>query len=147
MSSFRDLGGEPRLREVVVVEVDAEHALGPAPLHLDRIEAGIAADVEHGSAGEIGRDRVGESPPFDSGIVAQEVVGRRFDPGKLDVVEPRPERFDRLANLVERDIRIGIIPASRSLQLGPQARPAGRAWPTASQAVLLAGGTRPPGNR
>ena len=45
-----DLGGEPRLRQIVVVEVDAEHALGAAPLHLDRVEAGVAADVEHGLA-------------------------------------------------------------------------------------------------
>ena len=48
-----DLGGKARLRQVVVVEVDAEHPLGPAPLHLDRVEAAVAADIEHGLAGEI----------------------------------------------------------------------------------------------
>ena len=50
MSTPQHLGGEARLREVVVVEVDAEHALGAAPLHLDGVEAGVAADVEHGLA-------------------------------------------------------------------------------------------------
>ena len=43
------LGGEARLREVILVEIDAEHALGAAPLHLDRVEAAIAADIEHAS--------------------------------------------------------------------------------------------------
>ena len=46
-----DLGGEARLRQIVLVEVDAEHALGAAPLHLHRVEAGVAADIEHRLAG------------------------------------------------------------------------------------------------
>ena len=56
-----DLGGEAGLREIVLVEIDAEHALGAAPLHLDRVEAAVAADIEHGLAGQVRRDRVGEA--------------------------------------------------------------------------------------
>jgi hypothetical protein len=43
----RDLGGEARLREVARVGVDPDDAGGAAPLHLDRIEARVAAHVEH----------------------------------------------------------------------------------------------------
>ncbi len=57
-----DAGGEAGLRQVVVVEIDAEHPLGPAPFHLDRVEAAVAADVEHRLAGQIGRDRLCEAP-------------------------------------------------------------------------------------
>ena len=46
-----DLGGEAGLREVALVAVDAEHALGATALHLDGIEAAVAADVEDGAAG------------------------------------------------------------------------------------------------
>ena len=61
------LGGEAGLRKVVVVEIDAEHARGAAPLHLDRVEAAIAADVEHALAAEIGRNGVGERRHFTAG--------------------------------------------------------------------------------
>ena len=48
-----DLGGEARLGEIIGVEVDADHPRGAAALHLQRIEAAVAADVEHGLASEI----------------------------------------------------------------------------------------------
>ena len=56
-----DLGGETGLREVLRVGIDSDHARGAAPLHLEGIEAGIAADIEHGLAAEVGRDGVLES--------------------------------------------------------------------------------------
>ena len=62
-----DLGGEARLRQIVLVGVDAEHARGAAALHLHRVEAGVAADVEHGLAAQIGRDRVREARHFTRG--------------------------------------------------------------------------------
>src|SRR5438067_1273646 len=43
-----------RLCEVPRVRIDAEYARGASPFHLQRIEAGIAADIEHGPAGQIG---------------------------------------------------------------------------------------------
>ena len=49
-----DLGGEPRLVEIVLVEIDPEHPPGAAPLHLERVEAGIAADVEHACPAQVG---------------------------------------------------------------------------------------------
>ena len=51
MSAPQTSRGEPRLREVAVVPVDADDALGAAALHLEGVEAGVAADVEHRRAG------------------------------------------------------------------------------------------------
>ena len=83
-------------REVVVVEVDADHARGAAPLHLDGVEAGVAADVEHGLAGEVLRDGVLEAAPLDVRVVAQEMLGRGLDAAQVDVVEPGPSAAARL---------------------------------------------------
>ena len=41
-------------------------ALGAAPLHLDRVEAGVAADVEHGLAAQVGGIACGEALPLDA---------------------------------------------------------------------------------
>jgi hypothetical protein len=96
----RHFGREARLREVALVEIDAEHARGAALLHLDRVEAAVAADVEHGLAREVLRDRVREAAPFDGGVVAEEMV--RGGPGavEVDVVEPGPERLRPALDLV-----------------------------------------------
>src|SRR5258706_7309373 len=72
----RHLGGEARLREVGVVAIDAEHAPGAAPLEFHRIEAGIAADIEHALVGEILRNGVREAAPLDRWVVAQEMIRR-----------------------------------------------------------------------
>ncbi|MGY4488965.1 hypothetical protein ACVWWR_008156 [Bradyrhizobium sp. LM3.2] len=59
--------------EIFVVGVQAEDALGAAPLHLHGVEAGIAADIEYGLAVETVRDDPGEASPFHVGIVAEKV--------------------------------------------------------------------------
>ena len=108
------LGGEARLGEVALVAVDAEHARGAAPLHLDGVEAGVAADVEHGLAGQVGRDRVGEAPPLHRRVVAEEMVGRGPTPSQVDVVEPGPERLDLARGLVGCTVlgcRHGAVPS------------------------------------
>ena len=46
--------GEPGLREVARGAVDRDHARRAPALHLERVEAGVAADVEHGLAAQIG---------------------------------------------------------------------------------------------
>ncbi len=86
-----DLGGEARLGEVAFVGVDSHHAVRAAPLHLDRVEAGVAADIEHGLAAQVRRERVGEVTPLDGGVVAQEMVGRGLNPAQVEVVEPLAE--------------------------------------------------------
>ncbi len=100
-----DLGGELRLVEIVLVEIDAEHPSGAAPLHLDGVEPAIAADVEHARAGKIGRQRMAELPPFVLRIVAEEMLGRGGDAAELDIVEPRPEAFDAGTDLVAAQLR------------------------------------------
>ncbi|MGY4434209.1 hypothetical protein ACVWWO_006686 [Bradyrhizobium sp. F1.13.1] len=61
------------MRKIFVVGVQAEDALGAAPLHLHGVETGIAADIEHGLAFEAVRDDSGEASPFHVGIVAKKV--------------------------------------------------------------------------
>jgi hypothetical protein len=88
-------GGKTRLRQIAVVAIDAEHAVRATPLHLDRIEAGVAADVEHALAGEIGRQCRRETTIFEAGIIAQEMVRRGPQPiTQIDVLEPGRERLD-----------------------------------------------------
>src|SRR5205085_2311210 len=67
---------------------------GAALFHLDRIEAGIASDVEHRLAGEVGRHGVGEALPLDVRVVAEEVIGRGLHAGEVDVVKPAAEGTD-----------------------------------------------------
>src|SRR5207253_531382 len=66
------LGGEPRLGEVALVAVNAEHARGAAALHLDRIETRVAADVEHALAGDVGQF-AGEPAELGARIIAKEM--------------------------------------------------------------------------
>ena len=41
-----------------------------------------------------------ETPPFDRGIVAEEMVGRGRYPAEIDIVKPGPERRDLAPELV-----------------------------------------------
>src|SRR5437016_2313878 len=68
-----DFRGEPRLGEVPAVGVDADHAVGVAALHLDRVEAGVAADIENGLAAKVPGYGVRKPAPFDRRIVAEEM--------------------------------------------------------------------------
>src|SRR5438105_11838077 len=74
------LGREARLLEIALVVIDREHPRGAAALHFQGIKAGIAADIEDALAGKIGRDRVGEMPPFHRRVVAEKMVGGGFHP-------------------------------------------------------------------
>src|SRR6476620_3613408 len=69
------LGCEARLLEIALVVIDREHPRGAAALHLQRIKPGVAADIENTLAGKIGRDRIGEMPPFHRGVIAKKMVG------------------------------------------------------------------------
>jgi hypothetical protein len=80
--------------------VDAENAAGAAALHLQRVEAAVAADVEHAAAGEILGHGGLEAAPLDRRIIAEKMLGRGFDPAQVDVVEPRPERGHFAPDLV-----------------------------------------------
>ena len=74
-----DFCGESSLLEVNVIAVDADDARRPAPLHLLRVETGVAADVENAFARQVCRQRVGETPEFHARIIAEEVVGGGLD--------------------------------------------------------------------
>ena len=103
------LGREPRLREIAVVAVDAEHPRRAAPLHLDRVEARVAADVEHGLAGEVRRHGIGEATELGARIVAEEMVGRGLDAAQIDIVEPGSQRLDPFPQRILADaIRVVV---------------------------------------
>ena len=47
----RELRRKSRLPQVTFVRVNSKHALGPAPLHLQRIKATVATNIQHRLAG------------------------------------------------------------------------------------------------
>src|SRR5437764_13160011 len=77
---------EPRLGEIALVAVDTEHPAGAAALHLDRVEAGVATDVEHAFPAEVLRQLRSEAAEFRARIIAEEMVGRGPGPTEVDVV-------------------------------------------------------------
>src|SRR5690242_21909551 len=86
------LCSEPRLAQIIGVEIDRENASGTSQFHLNRIEAGVATNVENGFAGEIGCDRVRKTPPFHRRVITEKMVGGGHHPAEINVVEPRSER-------------------------------------------------------
>src|SRR5690606_16550664 len=78
-------------------------AIRAAALHLDRIEARVAPDVEHRLAAQIARDGGLEPPPFEGRVVAEEMVRRGAHAAEVEVVEPRPERLDPRRDLGPRE--------------------------------------------
>src|SRR3954470_13568510 len=87
------VGREARLRQVVVAGVESEDAGRAAPLHLHRVESGIASDVEDRAAGKICWNGVGKAPPFHRGIIAQKMLGRCMHAVEIKVVKPGAQRL------------------------------------------------------
>src|SRR4051812_29008805 len=67
------LRGKARLSQIHIIKIDPDDPAGAALLHLDGIEASVAADIEHRLAGQILWNCVGEALPFDGGIIAEEM--------------------------------------------------------------------------
>jgi hypothetical protein len=65
-----------------------------------RIESAVAADVEDAAAAQVLRQGMGEAPPLDRRIVAEEVLGCRLHAVEVDIVEPGPEGLGPRADLV-----------------------------------------------
>src|SRR3982751_4682765 len=94
-----DVGGtnlrrEARLLEIAWVGVDADDARRAAALHLQRVESGVAADVEHGLAGEISRNCVREAAPLHSRIIAEEMVGGGAHATEVEILKPVAQLMD-----------------------------------------------------
>ena len=113
------LGGEARLGEIAVVEIHGDHPVGAAPLHLDGVEAGVAADVEHGPPAQVARHRLGEVRPLVRRIVVQEMLGRGGDAAEVEVVEPRPEVGDPGADVLFSETRHRSDPSLRQAAAPP----------------------------
>lgn len=93
-------GGEPGLAEVVLVGIDAEDTRGTAALHLQRVEACVATDVEDGFAGEICRKSIAEACELNFRIIAEEMMRRGLDAAEAQIMEPGAERFNLLLESV-----------------------------------------------
>src|SRR5947209_1909508 len=94
------LSGELRLRQVLIVKVDAEHAVGAAPLHFDAVEAAIAADIKHRFTAQILWNGVFKAPPLHIWVVTKKVLRGGLDSPDVDIVKPiskcadvRPDLF------------------------------------------------------
>src|SRR4051812_27540482 len=96
------LGGERRLAQIAWVAIDTDDAVGATPLHLEGVEARIAADVEGGHPCQVGWNGIGEAAPFEVRIVAEEMVGSGSDAVELEVVEPWRERLDPVTKVLRR---------------------------------------------
>ena len=68
-----------------------QHALRAAALHLDRIEAAVAADVEHGPAGQVRAARLARNVATSSPGSRRGNGPARSARREVDVVEPGPE--------------------------------------------------------
>ena len=86
--------GKHATKKAVVNEALAEYIQRRKQAEMAR----VAADVEDRPSGKVGRNRVGESPPFHRRIVTEEMVGRRRHSGERQVLKPRTERGDLLFN-------------------------------------------------
>src|SRR5262249_11315040 len=89
--------GEARLREIFIVPIDAEDSLGTTGLHRKRVESRIAADVQNRKTGEIGRDSLTETAPFDAGIISEKVSRRGRHAHEVEVVKPWTQRCHAVA--------------------------------------------------
>src|SRR4051812_21941351 len=63
------IGEQPRLTQVERLAVDADDVRRAAPLHLERVEPRVAADLEHRPPGEVRRESMCETAEIRVGIV------------------------------------------------------------------------------
>lgn len=95
----RVFGCEACLAQIMRIGIDADDPACIAPLHFQRVEAGIAADIENAAALEVIGDDMPEALPLEPRIVAKEVIGGRLDATDPQVVEPGAELGDPLSQL------------------------------------------------
>ena len=88
-----NVSGKPRLRQIILIEIHAQHARRTAPLHLHGIEPGVAADVQHRLTRQVGGQAVLEPPPFHGRVITQEMLRRGLHPAQIHVVEPGSQRL------------------------------------------------------
>ena len=89
------LGGETRLRQIVLVVVD-RRARGRRRAVSSRSSRSPPLQPISSTVlpAQVVGHRMREAPPFDRGIVAEEMVGRGLHAAEIDIVKPRAERRD-----------------------------------------------------
>src|SRR3989440_10071336 len=90
------VGCEMCLRQISLVEINAKHAIGSAPFHLNAVEAAVATDIEYAVTSQIGGNRVLESFPLHAWEIAEEMFRRRLHAAKGGVMEPFAQPPDLL---------------------------------------------------
>src|ERR1700726_1403342 len=84
---------ETGLRQIFVATIQTEHPLGTTPLHLHRVQAGIARDVENGFSFQRDWYGVGEPAPLYLRVIAQEMRWCGGNPVQVEIMKPRTERI------------------------------------------------------
>src|SRR5438477_9948671 len=87
------------LRQISLVEINAEHAISSAPFHLNAVEAAVATDIEYAFTSQICGNRVLESFPLNAWKIAEEMFRRSLHAAKVDVMEPFAQPADLLRNV------------------------------------------------
>jgi hypothetical protein len=93
---FTNLCSKTRLGEISLIEINRHDAIGPAFLHLNRVKARVATNVQHGPPVKIERDGVRELPPFVLRVVSKKMVRRSGHASEVKVVKPFAQLADAL---------------------------------------------------
>src|SRR6476646_229569 len=94
------LGGKASLPQIPVIYVYSQNTRCTPLLHLQAIETGVAADVQHCRAGQVFWDRLRDVSPFNTRKIAEKVLRRRVYTVKIQVVEPFSQRRDLICQLL-----------------------------------------------
>src|SRR5947209_8415146 len=93
------LGGESRLGQISVVEINRDYAVGAAPFHLDAVEAAIAADIQHRLTAQVRRNRMLKPLPLYAWIIAEKMIWRGLHTIDVEIVKPIAQFADTLRDL------------------------------------------------
>src|SRR5688572_17511921 len=97
-----DLRGQARLKQIVIVRIDADHPRRATAFHLDGVKAAIATDVENRFVREIVGDRVVKALPLHPRLISMKMLRGGLHARQIEVRKPGAEpahlRFDLIVS-------------------------------------------------
>src|SRR5437773_672581 len=97
------IGRKPGLVKVAVININTNHSARAAPLHLDRVKPGVAAQVEHRCTLQVLRKNGSKILPLNVREISKKMMGRCEYPEKINVVKPFSQFPDFALNLCRLD--------------------------------------------
>src|SRR5215211_5386653 len=79
--------GKTCLGQVLLIGVDRNYTIRAALLHLNRVKARIAADIQYRFPAQIFRDSRCKPLPLDLRVVSEEMIRRSFYASQIEVVK------------------------------------------------------------